>query len=163
MLPPLEKAPGKNPNLGKKQSSRRCTTEPRAMCERACAAQNSPPLPPASSCSMSFVYALFSPFLLKSSTCAKLRRFAMSFSSAGGYWPTQYQLPGASQILFLGSATHALLSSEMFMTLNTRIKPCCVVCPSLNNCWLALTPSMPCFTSLYSNDLAIMGVGDPSL
>merc|ERR1719203_2008897 len=66
-----------------------------------------------------FVYALFSLFfLLKSSSWAKSFRIAMRGASAGGYCPTQYQLPGASHFRFAGSATQSLDSWETFRILN---------------------------------------------
>merc|ERR1712087_713806 len=85
-----------------------------------------PFLPSERSFSMSFVYALFSlpaPFLLKSSNCLKFLRFAISFPRAGGYCPTQYQLPGASQTRLAGSATQAFDSFDTFRTLKIRIRP----------------------------------------
>merc|ERR1719343_1909491 len=100
------------------------------------------------------------PFLLKSSSWAKLRLFAMSGCNAGGYWPTQYQLPGASQTLFFGSANQSLDSCEMLSTLYTLMRPYLVVCTSWKSLGCTCTPlSTLCFTALYSNDLAIISVG----
>merc|ERR1712110_571694 len=74
--------------------------------------------------SINFVYALFSWFfLLKSSNCAKFLRLAMSLSKAGGYCPTQYQLPGASHFRFAGSATQSLDSWDTLRILKIRIMP----------------------------------------
>merc|ERR1719188_783595 len=49
----------------------------------------------------------------------------MSGANAGGYWPTQYQLPGASHFRFLGSKIHSFDSCETFMTWKTFMRPYC--------------------------------------
>merc|ERR1740139_1467657 len=110
---------------------------------------------------MSFVWALLPlSFLLKSSSCAKDFLFSISGISAGGYWPMQYQLPGASHTRLAGSATQSLDSCEMFRTWKTRMRPYLVVWTSLHNFGLSLTLGFTLwFTALYSNDFAIIGVG----
>ena len=56
-------------------------------------------------------------FALKSSSCVKASFFSISLLSAGGYWPTQYHEPGASQIRFSEEEIHALLFLDTLFTL----------------------------------------------
>ena len=67
-------------------------------------------------------YASASPprCLLKSSSCAKSMRLEISSRRAGGYWPTQYQDPGASQMRFAGSRVHCFEVLDTLRTLKMR-------------------------------------------
>jgi len=68
----------------------------------------------------------------------------MSGCSAGGYWPVQYQEPGASQMRLAGSATHFLDLRETFMILKMRTLPYLEVNACVNIFWLSAgTPGSP--------------------
>merc|ERR1712228_223190 len=71
---------------------------------------------------------------------------------AGG--ATQYQLPGASQTLFLGSSIQALLSCDTFSTLNILMMPYRDLNTSEKRLGCAPTSFSfsPCFTRLYTKD-----------
>ena len=47
-------------------------------------------------------------------------RLEISSRRAGGYWPTQYQDPGASQMRFAGSRVHCFAVLLTFNTLKMR-------------------------------------------
>ena len=64
-----------------------------------------------------------SPATLKSSSCRKGLRLAISDCSAGGYCPEQYHEPGASQMRLAGSAIHFFDLRDTFMILKMRTLP----------------------------------------
>ena len=61
---------------------------------------------------------------LKSSSCLKSRRLAMNDCNAGGYWPTQYQMPGASHTrLATGRPRHHMAQAGPGLTCARRASP----------------------------------------
>mmetsp|Transcript_6924 Transcript_6924/g.22737 ORF Transcript_6924/g.22737 Transcript_6924/m.22737 type:complete len:236 (-) Transcript_6924:145-852(-) len=98
--------------------------------------------------SLSYASSSLLRLVLKSSSCAKFFRRAMSGASAGGYWPTQYHDPGASHLRLAGSATHFFDLSETRRTLKMRTFPY----REVKTCWkrdsLAAIPRWPCIVSL---------------
>ena len=71
---------------------------------------------------------------------------AINGHSAGGYWPVQYQLPGASQMRLAGSATHSLDFLDTLRTLKMRTLPYLEVYACVNFFESSVTPLVGLYT-----------------